>query len=282
MAPSVERGSGPPAYPGEVDEPATSDPTRPGAPFRLGFVPGATPAKWARTWRARHPGTPLELVPLPAADAERAVVDGALDAAILRLPVDRDVLHAIPLYVEEPVVVVPRDHLLAALEEDEAVTPADLADEIVLQPADDVLPWRGRPGAEDDAVDPPGRPPLETPATTVDAIALVAAGIGVAVVPRSLARLHHRKDTAVRTLAGGPGAPVGLAWAIAREDERTEDLVGIVRGRTVNSSRGRREPTAPATSAATGTPRRTQQDRTQQGRGGARRTPQPRRGRRRR
>src|SRR5690606_41833143 len=121
----------------------------------------------------------------------------------------------------------------------EAVTPADLADEIVLQPADDVLPWRGRPGAEDDAVDPPGRPPLETPATTADAIALAAAGIGVAVVPPSLARLHHRKDTAVRTLAGGPGAPVGLAWAIAREDDRTAAPVRIGPGRTVTGPPGR-------------------------------------------
>lgn len=225
-----------------MEQPGPSTP--PGAAFRLGFVPGATPAKWARIWQERHPETPLELVPVPAADAEAAVIAGDLDAAILRPPVDRAVLHAIPLYVEEPVVVVPRDHLLAALEASEAVDAADLADEVLLQPADDVLPWAGRPGAAEDAVAPPGAPPVEVPATTVDAIALVAAGIGVVVVPRSLARLHHRKDTVARALAGGPGAPVALAWSIEREDDRTEDLVGIVRGRTVNSSRGRQQ--APA------------------------------------
>jgi DNA-binding transcriptional LysR family regulator len=214
--------------------------------FRLGFVPGATPAKWARVWQQRHRDVPLELVPISAEQAERAVIDGDLDAAILRPPVDRDALHAIVLYAEEPVVVVSRDHAVAALDDDEAVEPADLADDVLLQPAHDVLAWAGRPGAAQGALALPGRPPVEVPQTTVDAIELVAAGVGVVVVPRSLARLHHRKDVTARALLGAPEAPVALAWAIDREDERTEDLIGIVRGRTVNSSRGRPQQPPPA------------------------------------
>jgi DNA-binding transcriptional LysR family regulator len=209
--------------------------------FRLGFVPGATPAKWARVWQARHPGTPLLLVPVAASSAEAAITSGELDAALLRPPVDRDVLHAIVLYDEEPVVVVGRDHLLAALDPDETVEVADLADEVLVQPADDVLAWAGRDGAADDAIAVPGRPPAQVPATTADAIALVAAGVGVVVVPRSLARLHHRKDVTARALPAAPTAPVVLAWPIDRADDRHEDLIGIVRGRTVNSSRGRQE-----------------------------------------
>lgn len=216
------------------------------AGFRLGYVPGVTPAKWARTWQVRHPRTRLELVDVPAALAERALIAGHLDAALLRPPVDRERLHAIALYAEEPVVVVPRDHAVAALADTEAVTADDLADDVLLQPADDVLAWSGRPGASDDAIAPPGLPPREVPTTTADAIALVAAGVGLLVVPRSLARLHHRKDLTARPLAGGPDAPVALAWSIERADERTEDLIGIVRGRTVNSSRGRAaEPSDP-------------------------------------
>ena len=34
-------------------------------PFRIGFVTGATPDKWARTWREREPGTPLEKQLIP-------------------------------------------------------------------------------------------------------------------------------------------------------------------------------------------------------------------------
>lgn len=207
--------------------------------FRLGYVPGATPGKWARTFRARHRDVTLELVPLAAAHAEHAVVVGDVDAAILRPPVDRGVLHAIPLYAEDPVVVVARDHLLAALDEAEPVDPDDLAHETLVQAADDVLTWAGAPGAAEDAIAPPGKAPSHVPATTSEAIELVAAGVGVLVVPLSLARLHHRKDVVARPFPAGPKAPVALAWAIEREDDRTEDLIGIVRGRTVNSSRGR-------------------------------------------
>lgn len=210
--------------------------------FRLGFVPGVTPAKWAGIWQQRHRGVRLELVPIAADQAAQAVIDGDLDAAILRPPVDRDVLHAIVLYTEEPVVVVSREHAIAALGDDEAVQPDDLADDVLLQPADDVLLWAGRPGAVEGALVPPGEAPREVPATTVEAIELAAAGVGVVVVPRSLARLHHRKDVTARALAHAPEAPVALAWAIDCEDERTEDLIGIVRGRTVNSSRGRQQP----------------------------------------
>jgi len=222
--------------------------------FRLGFVPGVTPAKWARVWQERHRDTALVLIPLDADAAETALIAGDLDAALLRPPVDRTVLHAIVLYSEEPVVVVSRDHAAAALDDAESVDPSDLADDVLLQPADDVLPWAAAPGADDGAIAPPGRVPAEVPATTSDAVALVAAGIGVVVLPRSLARLHQRKDVTARALTGGPEAPVALAWVIEREDDRTEDLIGIVRGRTVNSSRGRR----PAQPTATPSPREPQ------------------------
>ncbi|MBN0040883.1 LysR family transcriptional regulator [Cellulosimicrobium cellulans] len=208
--------------------------------FRLAFVPGATPAKWVRTWRERLPDVPLDLVAVAAADAERALRDDEADAAVLRLPVDRDVLSAIRLYEETPVVLVSRDHLLAALEPEEPVALADLADDVLLRPLDDVVPWAGEPGAADDAPAPPGRPAVERPATTGDAVVLVAANVGVAVVPQSLARLHHRKDVTYRRLDDAPTAPVALAWLADRDDELVEEMVGIVRGRTVNSSRGRR------------------------------------------
>jgi len=225
-----------------VEHPGASELAQRAGSFRLGFVPGATPAKWARVFRARHPEVHLELVPIASSEAERALLAGELDAAILRPPVDRELLHAIPLYVEEAVVVVGRDHLLAALGEDEPVEPAELDGEVLLRPADDVLRWAGEPDAAEDVLPAPGSPAEHVPESTAAALELVAAGVGVLVVPRSIARLYHRKDVTARTLAGGPPAPVALAWAIANEDERVDDLVGIVRGRTVNSSRGRPRP----------------------------------------
>ena len=69
--------------------------------FRLGFVTGATPDKWAGTWRDRQ-REPIELVPVTEDVQEHGIRTGALDMALVRLPVDRDGLHLIPLYEELP------------------------------------------------------------------------------------------------------------------------------------------------------------------------------------
>ena len=94
--------------------------------FRVGFVTGATPDKWARTWRSRYSRDPLELVPLEEAEQEDRLRAGTLDMALVRLPIDRDGLHCIPLYEELPVAVMATEHVLTLAEE---VTTADLADE---------------------------------------------------------------------------------------------------------------------------------------------------------
>ncbi|CAL9280878.1 MULTISPECIES: LysR family substrate-binding domain-containing protein [unclassified Streptomyces] len=212
------------------------------SPFRLAYVPGATPAKWARIWRERLPDVPLELVSVPAAEAEDAMRREDADAGLVRLPVDRAYFSAIPLYTETTVVVVPKDHVIAAVDE---VTPEDLADEVVFHPLDDTLGWER----------PPGEPGFERPATTADAVELVAANVGLLIVPQSLARLHHRRDLTYRTITGVPQSQVALAWPEERTTDRVEDFIGIVRGRTVNSTRGRKpadEPKAkrPAASGA--------------------------------
>ncbi|WP_402466947.1 LysR substrate-binding domain-containing protein [Isoptericola aurantiacus] len=217
-----------------------------GPRFRLAYVPGATPGRWARTWEQRLRDVPLDLVPVPAADVATALRAGDVDAAIGRLPVDKDVFHAIELYTEVPVVVVSRDHLLAATEESEHLTAADLdeADDVTWLPADDVLFTDGRPvpGRAPTSPDPELADGLR-PRTTAEAVEWAATGVGMVVVPMSLARLHHRKDVVHRVLDGGPEAPVGLVWLrdglSAETAVLVEEMVGIVRGRTVNSSRGR-------------------------------------------
>ncbi|MFJ6986650.1 MULTISPECIES: LysR family substrate-binding domain-containing protein [unclassified Streptomyces] len=194
--------------------------------FRLAYVPGVTPAKWVRVWEERLPDVPLALLQTSPAEAADRLREGAADAAFVRLPVDRTVFSAIPLYTETTVVVVPKDHVFTAAEE---VTLGDLADEVVLHPLDDVLDWETLPGEA----------AFERPATTADAIELVAAGIGVLAVPQSLARLHHRRDLTYRTLAEAPQSAVALCWPEDATTDLVEDFIGIVRGRTVNSTRGR-------------------------------------------
>ncbi|MET9503274.1 LysR family substrate-binding domain-containing protein [Streptomyces sp. NPDC006622] len=194
--------------------------------FRLAYVPGVTPAKWARTWHERLPDVPLALLQVTPAEAPEALREGTADAAFVRLPVDRTAFSAIPLYTETTVVVVPKDHVITAADE---VTLDDLADEVVIHPLDDVLGWE----------ELPGEPAFERPETTADAIELVAADIGVLVVPQSLARLHHRRDLTYRTLVDAPQSSVALCWPEDATTDLVEDFIGIVRGRTVNSTRGR-------------------------------------------
>ncbi|SEH87683.1 LysR substrate binding domain-containing protein [Mycolicibacterium rutilum] len=195
----------------------------------LGYVPGATPAKWARTWAQRHPDVPLQLCAVAAADAPDAVREGTVDVALIRLPADTSELSVIPLYDETTVVVVPSEHLFSAAD---SVDAADLAAEPTLLPLDDVVDWP----------DAPGIPVEHRPETTEDAVELVAAGLGVLIVPQSLARLHHRKDLTYRPIAEAPSCPVALAVPAGPQSAMLEEFIGIVRGRKPGSSRGQAEP----------------------------------------
>ena len=190
-------------------------------PFRVGFVTGATPDKWARTWRDRRPRERLELVPVTEAEQQDGLRDGSLDMCLVRLPVDRGLVHCIPLYDEVPVVVVPLEHLVTAAEE---VTLADLEDEQLVLPHSSG--WA------------PAAPQLDFPPMSPgEAIEVVASGTGVVIVPMAVARLHHRKDVATRPVVDLPPTRIGLAWRLDRDDDQVQAFIGIVRGRTANSSR---------------------------------------------
>ncbi len=190
--------------------------------LRLGFVTGATPDRWAARWRERYPGEPVDLVPLTPDEQEASLRHGAVDAALVRLPVDREGLHVVRLYDEQQVVVVPVDHVLTAYDE---VDPADLVHEQHVLPPPDGVPL---------AVDRLGF----APSSSREAVELVASGVGVAVLPMAVARLHHRKDVTYRPVAGLAATTVALAWLVTRDDEQIQRLVGVVRGRTARSSRG--------------------------------------------
>lgn len=141
-----------------------------------------------------------------------ALRDGRADVAFVRLPVEREGLSVIPLYSETAVVVVPKDHAIAAVD---AVTLADLHGE-TRQDA--------RVTGDSDSVR--------------DSIELVAAGVGVLVVPQSVARLHARKDLTYRPVTDAPATEIALAWPAELTTELVEEFVGVVRGRTAQSSRG--------------------------------------------
>ncbi|MEV0432786.1 LysR substrate-binding domain-containing protein [Nocardia sp. NPDC050413] len=186
------------------------------ASLRVGFVPGVTVSKWARVWGERLPDHPLEVLGVPQGEQESALREGRVDLCFVRLPMDRSGMNAIPLWEETPVAVVQKDDALSLLD---AVSPADLADE---QHHDS--------GDLDQAA---------------DALAMVAAVGGVTIVPQSIARLHHRRDLVYRPISDTEFTRIALAWPADGDSELVEEFVGIVRGRSANSSRGA-EPARPA------------------------------------
>lgn len=178
-------------------------------PLVVAFVPGVTPGKWERVWRERRPGGRLELTPMPQSAAIAALHDGTAHMALARDTAADGQWHAIALYRESPVVVAPRGSLVASLD---AVDLADLTDEIVLD-----VDLRDGDGT--------------------DAIELVAANVGVAIMPQSVARARSRKDVVARPLRDGPDSGISLVWPASAPHPLCDVFVGIVRGRTANSSR---------------------------------------------
>ena len=176
-------------------------------------------------WRERMPRTRLDLVEIAPTDQRSALLGGKVDAALIRLPIDKTHLHVIVLYDEVPVVVMSTDSALTVAEE---LSSDDLAGEVLIAADDDVLSWPVAGTLE---------PAFAAPADTKTAIELVATGVGILIVPMSLARLHHRKDVTYRPLTDGPASTVALAWPQDRTIPEVETFVGIVRGRSIRSSR---------------------------------------------
>lgn len=182
--------------------------------FTIAFVAGVTLTRWTRAWEERQRRIPLAFLPTDAQSQVSALHDGRADVSFVRLPVDRAGLSIIPLYDEVAVVVVPKEHPIAAFD---SVTLHDLASE-------DRVP--------------------ET-LSAEDAVELVAAGGGIVILPQSIARLHTRKDLVVRAVTDADGTSIAIAWLEERTTPRVEEFVGIVRGRTAASSRAVPTPKTP-------------------------------------
>lgn len=171
--------------------------------LRIGRVPGVTTTKWHRVWSERF-NEPLEFIDVDQEEQLAGLRDGSLDMCFVRLPIDRDGLHAIPLYEEVMVAWVSKDHAISAVDE---ITEADLEDEQIVTRADRA------------------------------SIDLALAGC-VLVVPMSIARTGSRRDLTYRPIVDTAPSPIALAWRVDDENQLIQEFIGVVRGRTVNSSRG--------------------------------------------
>ncbi|GAA1844591.1 LysR family substrate-binding domain-containing protein [Agromyces salentinus] len=176
--------------------------------LQLRYVAGVSPARWLRAWNDRRPDLPLEALRVEEPAQLAGLREGEVDVAFVRLPVDDEGLHVIPLWEEQPVAVLAKDHPFA---EEASVTLADLEGEPVAPVQDDA-------------------------AMTIE---LVAAGTGLAIVPHGVARLHARKDVVAIPVTDAATTRIALVWTLERDDADIQEFVGVVRGRGAKSSRGR-------------------------------------------
>lgn len=230
-----------------------------GERLSIGYVPGVQPDKWLGRWRERRPGVPISArrVGDPRADLARKAEDDGFDVIFFREPDDAPRsapagLLRVPLYTETMAVLAEKEHELGAFD---SLTAEDLSGERWLDPVD---------------------PILATPDEVGAVVDLVAAGVGLVVLPLPYARSLSRRDVVVRPIEGVPATRMGIAWSPEREgDELIDEFVGIVRGRRAGSSRSSsdapREKRTAREKAAAKARARTGRGSTPAGRGGRRR-----------
>lgn len=210
----------------------------------LSTIPGATPSKWVQRFTTR--GANVQLVTqdeqsqtlflqphdpprhLPQLGYLRWRADATWQNLVAAHQLDPDAIHLVRLYHENPVVLVSKDHLLAAwTHEDGDVGANELADETFWDPTE----YAGRPVAD----------PLESPdqvgAGERMAIQLAATGSGYTLLPASVARMFGQKDVIVQPTNIHPGWDVGLAWRKAADSDLIQDFIGVTKGRRPTSHR---------------------------------------------
>ncbi|TFD71938.1 LysR substrate-binding domain-containing protein [Cryobacterium sp. Hb1] len=210
--------------------------------FSIAFVAGVTPTKWTRIWGDRRPDVPLTVFRTEAAEQVSVLHDGRAEVSLVRLPIDDTNLSVINLYKEIPVVVASKDHVI---EQAETVLLADLADEHLLQNPDDVPEWRDIAAEVRDG----SRRLLPLMRDLDETMEQVAAGVGIIIVPHSIARLYGRKDVISRPVTDVADTQIALAWITRETTDDIEEFIGIVRGRSKASSRTDAGPPAAADAA---------------------------------
>ncbi|AGL17904.1 LysR family transcription regulator [Actinoplanes sp. N902-109] len=95
----------------------------------VGFRVGITVTAAAREFATRHPDVLVDVQRIEADNQATMLLDGRVDVAFVRLPVDGTGLHLTPLYTEPRVAVLPAGHRLAGKDQ---ITEADLAGEPLL------------------------------------------------------------------------------------------------------------------------------------------------------
>lgn len=162
------------------------------------------PALLAR-FHARNPEVVLKLREGLADQIEERLASGELDLALMNLPVRRLDLAAQKLWQEDYLLAVPVAHRLASI--DRAITLAEVVDEPLV-----VVPGAHATQALVAACEEKGaRPRIVVDADNLEAVRrMVERGLGVALLPRTMAEATDVRRVRTLEIRGGPRRQVAL------------------------------------------------------------------------
>lgn len=199
----------------------------------IGFVPSASTSTLPghlRAFRARYPGVELFLRELPPDELIAQLRAAALDLCFLYLPFDDPQLEGAVVAREPLVAALPQDHPLGG----GGAVPLAIAD---LREEPFVLPARHHmPGLNARVLDACRGAGFEPQAVQKDVwlmqtvLGLVAAGLGVALVPSSVQRLN-RAGVAFRPVSdAGTEVELGALWRAEDRAPTLRNFVALLRG----------------------------------------------------
>lgn len=177
----------------------------------VGFRAGIAVAPAVQQFAGKHPDVLVDVQRIEADEQAPMLLDGRIDIAYVRLPIDETGLRVTPLFTEPLMVALPADHRLAGKEE---VSEADLAGESLV--------WHSGPSTQ------PTRRPLADSGLQVrgveEKLEYVAAGRGISFVGRSETVFYSRPDISYVPIPELAPDQVCVAMASSRRSSLADDF----------------------------------------------------------
>jgi DNA-binding transcriptional LysR family regulator len=178
----------------------------------VGFRAGVAVTPAVRQFATRHPNVIVDVQRIEGDDQATMLLDGRIDLAYVRLPIDETGLRVIPLYTEPRVAVLPAGHRLAGKDQ---ITQADLAGE--------PLVWHPDPSTQ------PTRFPHPNAGYRVrgvdETLEHVAAGRGISFLARSAAVFYSHPQVSYVPVPDLEPEQVCLAVAASRTSPVVDDFL---------------------------------------------------------
>lgn len=166
----------------------------------VAFAPGLRVSEAVRAFTRTHPDVEVELLRLHWWEQDAPLRDGRADVGYLRRPFDDTGLRVIPIGTEPKVACLPTTHRLAARR---SLTSADLDGEPILDAH------------------------ARRTSSVEEKFELIAAGDGIALVPRSVAQSYSRPDLVYRPVRDAVPVETTLAVAQDRREPRILDFLAV-------------------------------------------------------